>query len=167
MAHYKGMNSALIGLAGMAVLATLSACATGSSNGESLSSSGGGSPSDCILGGSVRNYTALDNQNLILYGPGNRPYHVVLASRAINLESEFTIGVYDRDAAFGGISRICPYGGDAVIVDGPIRERILIRSIERIDDSRVEALKVRYGKTEAADGDAVTVTELDEEPAER
>lgn len=167
MALNNGLRSALFGLMSLAVLATLSACATGASDGENLSSSGGGSPSDCILGGSVRNYTALDNQNLILYGPGNRPYHVVLASRAINLETEFTIGVYDRDAAFGGISRICPYGGDAVIVDGPIRERILIRSIERIDDSRVEALKVRFGKTDAADGDAVTVTELDEESEDR
>ena len=81
-------------LAIVATVAMVAGCATGPSEGtETARSGGGGLPSDCILGGSVRDYTALDNQNLILYGPGRRAYHVVLVTRAIDLESEFRIGM--------------------------------------------------------------------------
>lgn len=170
MAHANQSRISLLGLPSLIVALSLTSCATGtSSSGQPAASDGDerasdrSSPvfNDCILGGSVRDFTALDNRNLILYGPGNRPYHVILVTPSIDLESEFRIGVFDRDAAFGGISRICPYGGDAIIVDGPIRERIPIRSIEEIDDTRAEALKVRFGVIEAADEDAVTVTELE------
>jgi hypothetical protein len=154
-------KSGSIATGSLIVLTLLAGCATAQTDGEATARSGGGSlPADCILGNSVRDYTALDNRNLILYGQGRRPYHVVLTTPAIDLEREFSIGVYDRDAAFGGISRICPYGGDAIIIDGPITERIPIRSIEAIDDTQVEALLVRFGKAEPADEDEVTVTEI-------
>jgi hypothetical protein len=152
MSQRKSLKLSFFELIGCAVIAGLAGCAT--------SSSGGPLPSDCILGGNVRDFTPLDNQNLILYGPGNRPYHVVLATRAIDLEREFSIGVYDGDAGFGGVGRICPYGGDAIIIEGPITERIPIRSIEQIDDTDVDALLVRFGKAEPADDDEVTVTEI-------
>jgi hypothetical protein len=113
------------------------------------------------MGGSVREYRALDDQNLILYGPGRRPYHVVLVTRAMDLESEFSIGVYDRDAALSAVSRICPYGGDAIIIEGAFTERIPIRSIEAIDDAGVESLLVRFGKLEPASEDDVRVTEIE------
>lgn len=165
MALYRKQTLGVLGLGALAVIATVSGCATGSSeNGETTRNRGAPLPSDCIMGGSVRDFTALDDQNLILYGPGRRPYHVVLVTRAIDLESEFSIGVYDRDAALGGISRICPFGGDAIIIDGPLTERIPIRSIELIDDLAVEALLVRFGKIEPAAEDTVLVTEI--EPAE-
>jgi hypothetical protein len=155
------INRATTGLIGLATIITLAGCATGSADdGSTARNSAGSPPSDCILGGNVRDYTPLDNRNLILYGTGNRPYHVVLATPAIDLEREFTIGVYDGDAGFGGIGQICPYGGDAIIIEGPITERIPIRSIERIDDVDVEALKVQFGKVEAADEDSLTVTEI-------
>ena len=161
MTASKQHTLGLTALGSLALMAALAGCATGASdNGETVSSRSGPLPSDCIMGGSIRDYTALDDQNLILYGPGRRPYHVVLVTRAIGLESEFRIGVYDRDAALGGISRICPYGGDAIIVDGPFTERVPIRSIELIDDDGVEALRVRFGQAEPAADDAVTVTEI-------
>jgi hypothetical protein len=161
MFQAKWLKSTRSALAVCVALGGLAACATGAPSGNSTARSSGGSPpSDCILGGNVRDYTALDNRNLILYGTGNRPYHVVLATPAIDLEREFSIGVYDGDAALGGVSRICPYGGDAIIIDGPITERIPIRSIEQIDDVGVEALLVRFGKADAADDDEVTVTEI-------
>ena len=113
------------------------------------------SSSDCIINAGVRDYATLDDRNLIIYGAGRRAYHVVLATPSINLESEYRLGIFDRDG------RICPFGGDAIIVQGPITERIPIRSIERLTDEAETALKVRFGKEEAATEDLLTVTDVD------
>jgi len=161
MSQVKYRSVSSFKLAGCAAFVWLAGCATVPPDGDSTARDTGGSlPSDCILGGNVRDFTALDNRNLILYGPGNRPYHVVLTRPAMGLEREFSIGVYDADAGFGGIGRICPYGGDAIIIEGPFTESILIRSIEQIDDTAVEALMVRFGKAEPTDDDDLTVTEI-------
>jgi hypothetical protein len=155
----KWLGTALLGAV---VVTTLAGCATGSpASGETVRDTSFSSSNDCIVGSSVRDYTALDDRNLLLYGPGNRAYHVVLVRPAFDLESEFRIGVYDADAGFGGIGRICPYGGDAIIIEGPITERIAIRSIQALDDTAVVDLKVRFGKMEPADDDALTVTDLE------
>lgn len=114
-----------------------------------------GEPADCLFNRGVRDFTALDNQNLILYGPGSRAYHVVLTRPSFDLQREYEIGIYDRDG------RICPFGGDAVIVQGTFTERITIRSIEAITDADVDALKLRFGKEGAATEDLVTVTDID------
>ena len=133
----------------------LAGCATGSGEGTRADAGQAGSAgSDCIINRGIRDFETLDNQNLILFGPGNRAYHVILTTPSINLEGEFAIGVFDRDG------RICPFGGDAILVEGPLDERIPIRSIEAIDDLDVEALKVRFGKLEPPE-DAVTVTDIE------
>ena len=161
MPQLKKLPTFLFELVGCAVFAGLAGCATGSPDSTTTVRDNGGTlPSDCIVGGNVRDFAALDNRNLILYGPGNRAYHVVLTRPAIGLEREFSIGVYDADAGFGGIGRICPYGGDAIIIEGPISERILSRSIEQVDATGVDALMVRFGKAEATDDDDLTVTEI-------
>ena len=149
MKAFSQRKRSVTGVLGSMILA---GCATGTGGGASFESSAAGS--DCIINRGIRDFEALDNQNLILYGPGNRPYHVVLATRAINLEGEFSISVLDRDG------RLCPYGGDAILIEGPIDERIPIRSIAAIDEFDVEALKVQFGKIEPAE-DAVTVTEIE------
>ena len=113
-----------------------------------------GLPSDCIINRGVRDFDMLDERNLIIYGIGRTPYHVVLATPSLNISNEYAIGILDEDG------RICPYGGDAIIIDGPIREVISIRSIEAIDREDVELLKVQFGVIEAA-GDAVTITEIE------
>lgn len=134
----------------------LAACASRSTSGSAAALEGrAGEPSDCLFNRGVRDFTALDNQNLILYGPGNRAYHVVLTRPSFDLEHEYEIGIYDRDG------RICPFGGDAVIVQGTFTERITIRSIEAISDEAVDALKVRFGKEGATPEDLVTVTDID------
>lgn len=162
MSQLKFLRATLLKLVVGAACAGLLGCVTGGSPDapSTARNENSPSPSDCIVGGNVRDFTALDNRNLILYGTGNRPYHVVLTRRAIDLEREFSIGVYDADAGFGGIGRICPYGGDAIIIQGPITERIPIRSIEQIDDVGVQALMVRFGKAEPADDGDVTITEI-------
>lgn len=135
------------------------ACAVGlvaACAGSSAGDGGGGSlPADCIINRGVRDYDLLDNRNLIIYGAGGNAYHVVMATPATtDLRGELGIGILDDDG------RICPYGRDAIIIDGPITERIPIRSIERLDDADVEALQIEYGLIEPA-GDAVTVTEIE------
>ncbi|HUF74120.1 MAG TPA: DUF6491 family protein [Gammaproteobacteria bacterium] len=147
--------------AGFGVYLALAGCATDSTSGGQAAlerSSGGGS--DCFFNAGVRDFTALDERNLILYGSGSRAYHLVLATPSFNLEGEWSIGVLDG-GGIGGDGRICPFGGDRIIVDGPFVERISIRGIEAVDEAGVEALKVRFGKAEAASEELVTVTEIE------
>jgi hypothetical protein len=123
-------------------------------SGTASRSSTAGLASDCIINRGVRDFDVLDEQNLILYGPGNTAYHVVMATPSTFIRGEIAIGIEDADG------RICPYGGDAILVNGPLTERIPIRAIQGLDAADVEALKVEYGLIEAA-GDAVTVTEIE------
>lgn len=138
-------------LAAICILIAFSSACAGSGG---IARTGGALPSDCIINRGVRDFETLDNRNLILHGPGSRAYHVVLTTPAIDLSREIRIGVLDNDG------RICPYGGDAIIIDGVIREQIPIRSIEALDPADVEALKVEFGLIEAAD-DAVSITEIE------
>jgi len=141
--------------AGIVVLAAASIAGCASSDtGPTERVAGTSAGSDCITNRGIRDFETLDDQNLVLFGPGNRPYHVTLVTRAINLRSEFTLGIFDRDG------RICPFGGDAIIIEGPLTERIPIRSIRALDDDGLEALRVEFGKIEAADVE-VTVTEIE------
>ena len=110
---------------------------------------------ECIFNRGIRDFEVLDDQNLILFGPGRRAYHIVLATPSLNVDHEIAIGIYDTDG------RICSFGGDAIIVDGPIRERISIRRITSLNDAELEAIMVEFGKEEAADEDTVTVTEIE------
>jgi hypothetical protein len=110
---------------------------------------------DCLLNRNLRQYTLLDDRNLIIYGSG-LPYHVVLSSAAIDLRGEIAIGVLDRDQN----GRICPYGGDSILIDGPLFERIPISSIERIDDAQVETLEIEFGVVESPEGQFI-VTPLE------
>lgn len=138
--------------------AAMSGCAvTPSSDGTTASTTT--NTSACIPNRGIRDYTSLDDQNLILYGIGRQAYHVILATPSMNLETEFSVGVLDGGGA-GADGRICPFGGDAILIDGPIAERVPIRSIERIDDDQVEALRVEFGLDEAADESDITVTEI-------
>jgi hypothetical protein len=113
--------------------------------------------SDCILSRTIRDFSTLDNRNLILDVAGSRAYHVVLATPSFSLESEFSIGLVDRD----GDGRICPFGRDRILIDGPLAEQVSIRSIEQISEDEIEALRVRFGLEEAAPEDSVTVTEIE------
>ena len=114
-------------------------------------------PMTCMFSSTIRDFTTLDDRNLILDAPGNRAYHVVLATPSINIETEFRIAVVDRDRD----GRICSYGRDRILIDGPLTEQVSIRSIEQIDEIGVEALKVRFGLIEPATEEAVTVTEIE------
>lgn len=144
----------------LAAWAAIMAAAMGTGGCAGLAG-GTDSSSDCIMSRNIRSFEGLDDQNLIIEGPGSRAYHVVLVTPSTNLTHEYRIGVLD--AATGVISpdgRICNYGGDAIIIDGPIVETIPIRSIELIDATELEALEIQFGIIESAD-DLVTGTVIE------
>ncbi|MGW8368486.1 MAG: hypothetical protein ACWGPN_07380, partial [Gammaproteobacteria bacterium] len=93
------------------------------------------------------------------FGSGTLGYfYAVLVTPALDMSHEFAIGILDRDRD----GRICPYGGDSILIDGLVRERISIRSIERISDEQAEFLKMEFGLTESSE-DQVIVTPIEED----
>ena len=100
--------------------------------------------SDCIFGGTVRDYQVLDEANLIVTGSGRRTYHMILSRRAFGLRSSLNLGFVSRSG------RICA-GFSEVVVDeafGP--EKIRIASIRELTPEEHEDLLVRFGKKEPA-----------------
>ena len=100
--------------------------------------------SDCIFGGTVRDYQVLDEANLVVTGSGRRTYHVTLARRAFGLRSSLNLGFVSRSG------RICA-GFSEVVVDeafGP--EKIRIAAIRELTSEEHEDLLVRFGKKEPA-----------------
>ena len=120
----------------IASLLLLSFCAAAPSISTAASKA---SHEDCIFAGTISDWRPLDEQNLILFAAGRRPYHVVLARRAFGLSYESQIAIYDRDG------RICSYGGDSIIVDGVMTDRIFISSIRKLSDSELEQVYVDFG----------------------
>ena len=102
--------------------------------------------SDCISLGTIRNYTVLDDKNLLIWGSPRRPYFVRLFSPAWRLRSSFQIGTVSRD------NWLCPYGGDALVFDsaGRSRDKVSIASIRRISRDEADWLLVRFGKKDPA-----------------
>jgi hypothetical protein len=94
---------------------------------------------DCLFAATLRDWRPLNDQNLILFAAGRRPYHVELVRPAFGFTFDVMIGVYDRD------DMICPYGGDAIVIDGPMPDRIAIRSIKRLSDEELDEVYVRFG----------------------
>ena len=95
--------------------------------------------SDCISIRTIRDYTALDDKNLLIWASAKRPYFVRLFSPAWGLKSSFQIGTVSRD------DRLCPYGGDALVFDSAGRDTSRITSIRRITPEEADWLLVRFG----------------------
>ena len=96
--------------------------------------------SDCIYEGTIRDYSILDDSNLIVTATARRQYHIVLTRRAFGLRSSWHIGFTSPT------SNICS-GFSSVVVDngfGP--EAIRIRSIRRLTADEAETLLIQYGK---------------------
>ncbi len=102
---------------------------------------------DCIYEGTIRDYTVLDDANLIVTASVKRKYHIRLSQRAIGLRSTWHIGFTSPT------SRICA-GFSEVIVDdnmgppGAGFDRYRIQSITRISPENADALLIQYGKKE-------------------
>lgn len=99
-----------------------------------------GTGSDCIWLRTVRDYAALDDRHLLIRASGKRNYLVTLLHRSLDLRSSMGLGFSSRD------DQLCPYGGDAIVVEGLSRETVGIRAISRVDDEQADELMVRFGK---------------------
>lgn len=131
------MNLSTLRAAAVAAAALVTAaCATTSSTPPQTTRSSG---SDCFFASTLRDWRPLDDENLILFAQGRRPYHVELVRPATNLSRNARIGVYDRDGS------ICAAGGDAIVIDGAIPDRIRIGSLRRIERGELDALYTEFG----------------------
>jgi len=98
--------------------------------------------SDCILIRTIRDYTPLDDRHLLIRGAAKRGYLVSLTRPAFGMRSSFRLGFSSRD------DRLCPYGGDSIVLGDMPNEQIRVRSITRVDEEQAEELLIRFGKRE-------------------
>ncbi len=95
--------------------------------------------SDCILIRTIRDYTPLDRQNLLVRGPGRRAYFVTLIRPAIDMRGSIGFRVESRD------DRLCPYGGDSLVFGSFGNDSVTVRAISRLSQEQEEQLLIRYG----------------------
>ena len=102
--------------------------------------------SDCISLLTIRDYTVLDDRNLLIWSSSKRAYFVRLFRRAWELKSSFQIGTLSRD------NWLCPYGGDALVFNsiGRGQNKVSIASIQKINRDEADWLLVRFGKKDPA-----------------
>ena len=98
--------------------------------------------SDCISQSTIRDYTILDNANLIVAQGASRKYHVELSRPAHGLRASRAIGFQSHSG------RVCGRFSDILIDDGFNTEEIRISSIRRLSPESEEELLLRYGKKE-------------------
>ena len=97
---------------------------------------------DCIHEPSIRGYSVLDEQNLLVDAAGRRSYHVILMRRAYGLRDTWAIGFRSPT------SRICESFSDVVFEGHFGGESIRIKTIRQIEPEEKEALLIRFGKKE-------------------
>jgi len=95
---------------------------------------------DCIHEPSIRGYTVLDEQNLIIEASGSRAYHVVLRRRAHDLKRSH--GIWFKATT----SRVCA-GFDSIEYDGSMGIN-RIDAIRELTKEEEEHLLIRYGRKE-------------------
>ncbi len=95
-----------------------------------------GNGNDCIPERSISNFEILDRQNLIVFAPSRRsPYWMKITGFCRSLRFSDAIGFESRD------SRICAFGGDAIISGD---DRCQILSIHRLDEASYAALREQF-----------------------
>ncbi len=101
--------------------------------------------SDCIWIRTIRDYTPLSRDSLLIHASAKRSYYVRLLAPNFGLKSSFQLGTRSRD------DRLCPYGGDSIIFDRFSGGEARIHSISRVTPEQVEQLMIRYGKKDPGD----------------
>jgi hypothetical protein len=123
-------------------LCSLAACASHQEGEEEELYSDSGTSSDCISQSAIRDYTVLDDTNLIVVERATRKYHVQLTRPAYGLRST------TRLAFHSATGRVCERFSDIIMDDGFGPDRIRIQSIQRLTPQEEEDLLVRFGKKE-------------------
>ena len=117
-------------------------CAAGDGEPREDQSEARAGGSDCISQGSIRDYTVLDDANLIVKERPKRNYHMVLSRRAVGLRSNWRIAFSSHT------SQICAGFSDIIIDEGFGPEKIRIASIRELSAEDEEDLLIRFGKKE-------------------
>ena len=92
---------------------------------------------ECIFSVTLRDWSAIDSQRLIVYGISRKePYLVTLFFPSTDLPFAVGIAVYDGDRN----GRICGFGNDAILFPGGVPDRITIRSVQRISVEEAKRL---------------------------
>jgi hypothetical protein len=125
-------------------LCTLVACVGTSEPTDSAETGATDSRRDCIPEPSIRGYTVLDEQNLIVDSSGRRRYHVVLRRRAYGLQNSLGV-VFDSPT-----SRICSGLSDVVFSNsfGGRTETVGILDVRLLGPDEEEDLLIKFGKKE-------------------
>jgi len=84
---------------------------------------------DCVFFRTMRDWSAVDRERLILYGMGKQTYLATLSFPSTELPFDYLVGFQDRD----NDGRICG-GFDSIITRDGIPNRITIASVKRIDE---------------------------------
>lgn len=95
---------------------------------------------DCISQMTIRDYSVLDDSNLIVTGTGSRRYHVALFQPAYGLRSTWQIGFSSRTG------QVCSGTSDLIVSDGLGTERYNVSSIRQLTPEEYELLLVSFGK---------------------
>lgn len=110
--------------------------------------------SDCILIRTIRDYTPLSRDSLLIHASGKRSYFVRLFAPSFGLDSSFQLATKSRD------ERLCPYGGDSIIFDRLPGGEARIQSISRLSPEQLEQVLIHYGKKEPGDTQAPVQPEI-------
>lgn len=98
---------------------------------------------DCVFSRTISSWTVLDDKSLILYAPTKkRPYYVKLNMRSFELKFAHAIGIYSKFD-----NRFCPYGGNALFIDG---DRYTIAAIKKLNPDTASQM-IDYRKEKKAE----------------
>ena len=128
----------LIATSGSIILA----CASSGTGSATADSGAETRRSDCISRQGIRDYTVLDDSNLIVSASPRRKYHLVLARGATGLRSSWQIAFHSPT------SQICAGFGEIIVNDGFGPEGYRIASIRFLTPEDEEELLIRFGKIE-------------------
>lgn len=90
---------------------------------------------DCLWFRTLDDWSPVDRDRLIIYGPGRVPYLATLAFPSPDINWNFAIGFLDRDHD----GRLCG-GFDEILLRDSIPDRINIVSLKRIEKADAKAL---------------------------
>ena len=110
--------------------------------------------SDCILIRTIRDYTPLDDSNLLIWGAAKRGYLVTLVRPAFGIRTSFRLGFSSRD------DQLCPYGGDSIVFGNLASDSIRVKSISRVNKEQAEEIQNRFGKKEPTEQQAPAPAEV-------
>lgn len=138
MHRTKSRVTTALAVAGLlAVSVLLAGCATQPVAGTAAAVPSDKAREECIFSLTLRDWSAIDSQRLIIYGISRKePYLVTLFFPSTDLLFAVGIGVYDGDRN----GRICGFGNDALLFPRGVPDRITIKSVVRISVEEAKRL---------------------------